>query len=126
MHVFSEICIANEKHLNFILNIEKQIKYFLKHVNDSQVISATESKRVKPRGSRFGRLYRLSKVHKSLVKNCRSFWCIFSVIKTPSYNITKNLFPISELIITNKFSIKKILILLEKLLNKIWDFSWTV
>ena len=92
--------------MNFILDIEKQIKDFLKHVNGSQVISATESKRVKPRGSRFG-LYRLSNISKSLVKNCRTFWCIFSVIKTPSYNKIKNLFPVSELIITNKFSIKK-------------------
>ena len=93
--------------MNFILDIEKQIKDFLKHVNGSQVISATESKRVKPRGSRFGRLYRLSNISKSLVKNYRTFWCIFSVIKTPPYNITKNLLPISELIITNKLSIKK-------------------
>ena len=46
---FSEICIANEKHLNFLANIENQIIDVLLNdqiidlqLNDSQVISDTE------------------------------------------------------------------------------------
>ena len=35
---FSEICIANEKHLNFLVNIEKQITYLLKLSNESQIV----------------------------------------------------------------------------------------
>ena len=34
----SEICLANEKHLNFLIDIEKQVTDLLKHLNDSQVI----------------------------------------------------------------------------------------
>ena len=47
---FSDIFIANEKHLNFLIDIEKQIK----QLNDSQIISDTEYKKLKPRGSRSG------------------------------------------------------------------------
>ena len=38
---FSEICIANEKHMNFLINREKQITDLLRQLNDSQVISDT-------------------------------------------------------------------------------------
>ena len=56
---FSEICITKEKHLNFLINIEKQATDLLKQLNHSQVISDTEYKKLKPRGSRFGNLYGL-------------------------------------------------------------------
>ena len=51
---FSEICAANEKHFIFLVNMEKQITYLLKLLNDSQVTSDTQYKKLKPRGSRFG------------------------------------------------------------------------
>ena len=51
---FSEICIVKEKHLDFLINIEKQVTDLLKQLNDSQVISDTEYKKLKPRSSRFG------------------------------------------------------------------------
>ena len=35
---FSEVFVTNEKHLNFLVNIEKQITDLLKQLNDSQVI----------------------------------------------------------------------------------------
>ena len=50
---FSEICIANEKYFNFVMNIEKQITDLLKQLNASHVISDTEYKTLKHRGSRF-------------------------------------------------------------------------
>ena len=46
---FSEICITKEEHLNFLINIEKQITDLLKQLNNSQVISDTEYKKLKPR-----------------------------------------------------------------------------
>ena len=64
---FSEICITKEKHLNFLINIEKQITDLLKQLNHSQLISDTEYKKLKPRGSRFGILDRLCKIHKSFI-----------------------------------------------------------
>ena len=38
---FSEVFVTNEKHLNFLVNIEKKITDLLKQLNDSQVISDT-------------------------------------------------------------------------------------
>ena len=45
---FSEVFVTNEKHLNFLVNIERQITVLLKQLNDSQVISDTEYKKLKP------------------------------------------------------------------------------
>ena len=99
---FSEVFVTNEKHLNFF-GVETNI---LKQLNDSHVISDTEYKKLKPGGSRFGILYGLCKIHKSLINNCPPFRPILSAVKTPSYNIAKYLVPILEPITTNKFTIK--------------------
>ena len=66
---FSEICIAKEQNLNFLINIEKQITDLLKQLNDSQEISDTKSKKLIPRGSRFDILYGLCEIHKSFIDN---------------------------------------------------------
>ena len=123
---FSEIRITKENHLIFLINIEKQVTDLVKQLNDSQVISDTEYKKLKPRGSRFDILYGLCKIHKSLIHNCPPFRPILSAIKTPSYNVAKHLVPILETITTNQFTIKIVLNLLKKLLNKILDYSWPV
>ena len=103
---FSEICITKEKHLNFLINIEKQITDLLRQLHPSQVISDTEYKKLKPRGSRFGILYGLCKIPKNLIDNCPAFPPILSAIKTPSYNIAKHLVPILEPITTDQFTIR--------------------
>ena len=98
-------CLIPASFLKFV-NIEKQITDLLKQLNDSQVISDTEDKKLKPRGSRFGILYGLCKIRKSLIDNCPPFRPILSAIKTPSYNIAKHLVPNLESITTNQFTIK--------------------
>ena len=66
---FSEICIAKEQNLNFLINIEKQITDLLKQLNDSQEISDTKCKKLIPRGSRFDILYGLCEIYKSFIDN---------------------------------------------------------
>ena len=66
---FSEICIAKEQNLNFLINIEKQITDLLKQLNDSQETSDTKCKKLIPRGSRFDILYGLCEIHKSFIDN---------------------------------------------------------
>ena len=61
---------------------------------------------MKQRGSRFGILYGLCKVHKQLVDNCPLFRSIMSAIKTPTYSIAKFLVPLLELITTNLNNVK--------------------
>ena len=103
---FSEICTAKEKHLNFLINLEKQIADLLQQLNDSHVFSDTEYKKLKPRDSRFGVTYSLRKIHKSFTGNCLPLRLILSAIKTRSDNIAQHLVPILEPITTNKFTIK--------------------
>ena len=61
---------------------------------------------MKPRGSRFGILYGLCKVHKQLIDNCPPFRSIMLAIKTPTYKLAKFLVPLLEPITTNMYTIK--------------------
>ena len=73
---FPEICIANKKHLNFLINIEKQIIDLIKQLSKSHVILDTEYKKLKPQGLGFGLLHAFCKIHKSLIDKCPPFWPI--------------------------------------------------
>ena len=98
--------VAEEKQLNFIVNVEKHISDLLKDLKNSEVIFETVYKSLKPRGSRFGILYGLCKVHKQLDDNCPPFRPIMSAIKTPTYNLAKFLVPLLEPITTNMYTVK--------------------
>ena len=76
-------------------------------MNDSQVISHTDYKKLKPRGSIFGVLYSLCKIRKSLIDNCPPSRHILSAIETLSYNIAKHLVPTNEFTIVNNFEFAK-------------------
>ena len=58
---FTEVFVGNEKQLNFLDNLEKQVADLLKQLKYSCIISDTVYKNLKPEGSRFGILYRLCK-----------------------------------------------------------------
>ena len=92
--------------MNFIVNVEKNITDLLKDLKNSEVISAIVYKSLKPRGSKFGILHGLCKVHKQLVDNCPCFRPIMSAIKTPTYNLAKFLIPLLEPNTTNMYTVK--------------------
>ena len=104
---FTQVSVTEDKQLNFIVNVEKRITDFLKDLKIAEVISETVYKNLKPRGSKFGILYGLCKVHKQLVDNCPPFRPIMSAIKTPTYNLAKFLVPLLEPITTNMYTVKK-------------------
>ena len=83
---FMKSSVVNEKHLNFIIRIEKKLTNLLKELKGSETISENDYKTLKPRGSSFGVLYGLCKTHKKILDKCRPFRPILSAIKTPSYN----------------------------------------
>ena len=122
---FTEVSAAEDKQLNFIVNAEKHINH-REGLKNSEVISETFFKSLRPRGSRFGILHSLCKVHKQLLDNCPPFGPIMSAIKTPTYNLAKILVPLQDLITTKIHTIKKVLNLPKKLLTIIQDFSWPV
>ena len=90
---FTQVSLAEDKQLNFIVNVEKHITDLLKYIKNSEVIFETVNKCLKPRGSRFGVLYGLCKVHKQLADNCPPLRPIMSAIKTHTYNLAKFLVP---------------------------------
>ena len=73
----TQVAVADDEQLNFIVNVEEHISGLFKDLG----ISETVYKSFKPRGSRFEILYGLCKVHKQLVDNCSSFRLIVSKIK---------------------------------------------
>ena len=103
---FTQVSVAGNKQLNFIVNVEKHITDLLRDLKNSEVVSETVHKSLKPRGFRFGILYGNCKVHKQLVDNCPPFGPIMSAIKTPSYNLAKFLVLLLEPITTNMNSVK--------------------
>ena len=104
---FTQVSVAEDKQLNFIVNFEKHTAGLLKDLKNSEVISETVYKSLKPRGSSYGIVYGLCKVHKQLVDNCPPFRSITSAIKTPTYNLAKFLVPLLELITTNMYKVKR-------------------
>ena len=103
---FTKVSIAEDKQLNFIDHVEKDVTDLLKDLKKSEGTSETVYKILKPRGSRSGILYGLCKVHKQLVDNCPPFRPIMSAIKTPTYNLAKFLVPLLESITTNMHIVK--------------------
>ena len=100
---FTQGSVAEDIQFNFIVNVEKH-RDLVKDFKNFEVISETVYKSLKPRGSRFGILYGLCKVHKQLVDNCPPFRPIISAIKTPTYNPGKFLVSLLEPITTNIYT----------------------
>ena len=66
---FVKSSVVDEKHLNFIIGIEKKLTNLLKELKASETISENDYKKLKPRGSSFGVLYGLCKTHKRSLTN---------------------------------------------------------
>ena len=99
---FAKSSLVDDKHLNFIIGIEKKITDLLKELKGSEAISETDYKKLKPRGFSFGVLYGLCKTHKKVLDKCLPLRPILSAIKTPSYNLDKFLVPLIEPITKKK------------------------
>ena len=63
----------DEKHVNFIIGIEKKLTDLLKELKASESISEIHYKKLKPRGSSFGILNGLCKTHKKVLDKCPPF-----------------------------------------------------
>ena len=101
---FVKSSVVDDKHLNFIIGIEKKLTNLLKQLKASEAISEIDYKKLK--GSSFGVLYGLCKTHKKVLDKCPPFRPILSAIKTPSYNLAKFSVPLIEPITKNNFAVK--------------------
>ena len=103
---FLKLSIQEEKHYNFLINLEKKIREPLKELYQLDIIDKKTYDKLCPVGSHFGILYGLAKVHKQLINNCPPFRPILSAIGTPTYNIAKFLVPILKPLTTNDYTLK--------------------
>ena len=71
--LFLKLCIQEEKHYNFLINLKKKIRETLKELYQLDTIDKKTYDKLCPVGSRFGILYGLAKVHKQLINDCPSF-----------------------------------------------------
>ena len=81
---FLKLCIQEEKHYNFLINLKKKIRETLKELYHLLIIDKKTYDKLCPAGTRFGILYGLAKVHKQLINNCPPFRPILSAIGTPT------------------------------------------
>ena len=81
---FVKSSLVDDKHLNFIIGIEKKLTDLLKELRASETVSEIDYKKLKPRGSSLGVLYGLCKTHKEVLDKCPPFRPILSAIKTSS------------------------------------------
>ena len=121
---FVKSSVVDDKHLNFIIGIEKKLTDLLKELKASEAISETDYKKLKPRDSSFGVLYGFCKTHKKVLDKCPALRPILSAIKTPSYNLAKILVPLIKPITKNNFTVKIVLNSLRKYVNKILNTLW--
>ena len=103
---FLELSIQEEKHYNFLINLEKKLREPLKDLYQLDIIDKKIYDKLSPVGSPFGILYGLAKVHKQLINNCPPFTPILSAIATPAYNIAKCLVQILKPLTINDYTLK--------------------
>ena len=84
---FLKLSIQEEKHYNFLIDLEKKISEPLKELYQLNIIDKKIYDKLCPVGSHFGILNGVVKVHEQLVNNCQTFKPILSAIGTPTYNI---------------------------------------
>ena len=70
---FLKLSIQEEKHYNFLINLEEKIRELLKELYQLDIIDKKTYDKLCPVGSRFSILHGLVKVHKQLIKNCPPF-----------------------------------------------------
>ena len=86
--------------------MENRVTDVLKNLRDKKENSSEQYKNLSPSGSRFGIMYGLAKVHKTVTDGLPSFRLILSAIGTPTYKLAKFLVPILEPLTTNECTIK--------------------
>ena len=103
---FIPLNIDQSKWLNYIVNLEKNLKEHFKILEKDNKISEDEFKSICPIGTRPGILYGQPKVHKTVINNIPQFRPILSAINTPVYKLAKYLVPILSPLTVDDYTVK--------------------
>ena len=103
---FMSLPIDEGKWLNYIINLENDLKDHFKVLKNEEKNSEKEFDNICPVGTTPDILYNNPKVHRTVVKNTPKFRPISSAINTPTYSLAKYLNPILSPLTTNEFTVK--------------------
>ena len=106
-----------DKWINYIVNLEINLKGAFKVVKNEEKISDTEFDIICPVGTMSGILNGNPKVHQTVVNNTPKFRPILSAINIPTYLSATYLKPILSQITTNDFIVKKSFDFAEEVVN---------
>ena len=106
-----------DKWINYIVNLETNLKGAFKVVKNEEKISDTEFDIICPVGTMSGILNGNPKVHQTVVNNTPKFRPILSAINIPTYLSATYLKPILSQITTNDFIVKKSFDFAEEVVN---------
>ena len=103
---FLKLYLPDNNLLKFSMNQEKLFVNVLKTLKDTNKLSEQKYRSLKPKGTRPGIMYGLSKVHKKLVDGSPPLRPILSALKTPAYKLAKFLVPLLCSTTVNEYSVK--------------------
>ena len=103
---FLPFTIPGNNHIKYAEQVEKKIRNSIKDLHQRGILSKREHDEIYPKGSRPGKLYGLSKIHKPPVNGCPKFRPILSALGTATYHLSKFLVPIMSPITTNNTTVK--------------------
>ena len=102
---FTVAGIADGKEIRHLINVRKNHKLVLDELLKKKKISQQKYWKLDPIGCKPGVLYGLSKVHKTLVNGIPKMRPILSAIGTASYNLSKFLVPILNVLVNGPYTI---------------------
>ena len=86
---FKNIPLAPDKDLNYIINFEKRVTDLLKKRKNKITISEETNNKLRPVGSKAGKLYRSAKVHQPFINGLPLLRPILSEFGTPNIQTSK-------------------------------------
>ena len=115
---FKRIPVAPAKDINYVINFKKRITDLLKKLKNKNGISEETYHKLKPVGSKPGKLHGSAKVHKPLEIGLLLFRPIASAIGTPTYKLAKFLLPVLSDITQNEFTVKDSFTFVDEILTQ--------
>ena len=115
---FKNVVVAPDKDLNYIINSEKRVTNLFKKLKNKNAISEETFNKLRPVGSKPGKLYGSVKVHKPLVNGLPPFRPFLSGMGTPTYKLVKFLVPVQSDIKQNEFTVKDSFAFVDEILTQ--------
>ena len=115
---FKSVVVAPDKDLNYIINSEKRVTNLFKKLKNKNAISEETFNKLRPVGSKPGKLYGSIEVHKPLVNGLPPFRPFLSGMGTPTYKLAKFLVPVQSDIKQNEFTVKDSFAFVDEILTQ--------